>query len=247
MTNASAQPMFHTRIVPLDAALHGELKLNRDAGFGFSAGAATAPIGIDEFEAAAHSYPILFTDGTPPIPVVLLGFRPGWNLFVNDLGAWMQGAYVPAIVRAFPFAIIESENSETRLLGFESDAACITPSTGLPLFDGRDPTAVIKDAFAFCQACQAGMNESVNFGAALDRARILSPPQSAKIEAEGGASVTIDGFRTVDRGKLAAVLDDVILGWRSRNWLLPLYAHLLSAANWVPFTELATAQLAARQ
>jgi hypothetical protein len=43
------------------------------------------------------------------------------------------------------------------------------------------------------------------------------------------------------------VLDDVILGWRSRNWLLPLYAHLLSAANWVPFTELATAQLNARQ
>jgi hypothetical protein len=152
MTNASAQPMFHTRIVPLEAALHGELKLNRDAGFGFSAGAATVPIGIDEFEAAAHSYPILFTDRTPPIPVVLLGFRPGWNLFVNDLGAWMQGAYVPAIVRAFPFAIIESENSETRLLGFESDAACITPSTGLPLFDSGNPTAVIRDAFAFCQS-----------------------------------------------------------------------------------------------
>jgi hypothetical protein len=246
MTDTSAQLMFHSRIVPLDAELHGELKLNRDAGFGFSAGVATAPIGIDEFEVAAHSYPILFTDGSPPIPIVLLGFRPGWNLFVNDLGGWMQGAYVPAIVRAFPFAIIESENSATRQLGFESDAACITPSTGLPLFDGGNPTTVVRDALAFCQACQASMNESINFGAALERARVLEP-QSVTIETTGGAKASIDGFRTVDRNKLAAVLDDVILSWRSRNWLLPLYAHLLSAANWLPFTELATAQLSARQ
>jgi hypothetical protein len=59
--------------------------------------------------------------------------------------------------------------------------------------------------------------------------------------------VNIDGFRTIERDRLAAVHDDVLLAWRSRNWLLPLYAHLFSAANWVPFTELVTNQLAARQ
>src|SRR5580704_2860876 len=110
----SAQPIFHTNIVPLNADLHGGLRFNRDAGCGFAAGVATVPIGIGEFEAAARSYPILFTDGPAPIPVVLLGFRTGWNLFVNETGAWMPGAYVPALVRAFPFVIIDNTAAGTQ-------------------------------------------------------------------------------------------------------------------------------------
>jgi hypothetical protein len=56
MTNASSPtaalslPLFHTNIVPLDAARHSALKLNRDAGYGYSAGAETVPIGLSEFE-----------------------------------------------------------------------------------------------------------------------------------------------------------------------------------------------------
>jgi hypothetical protein len=180
------------------------------------------------------------------MPVVLLGIRPGWNLFVNDAGAWMAGAYVPALVRAFPFAILEDDATGAKQLGLEGDAACISVSTGLPLFENGQPGSIAAEAFAFCTACQAGLSESSNFGAALDRARVLVP-QSVKIEVTGGSVSTIDGFRTVDRNRLAGVHDDVFLAWRSRNWLPALYAHMLSAANWVPFTELATAQLAARQ
>jgi len=243
---AAALPMFHSNIVPIHAELHAPLRLNRDAGFGYAAGAVTVPIGLGEFEAAAHSYPILFTDASPPVPVVLLGVRPGWNLFVNDTGAWMPGAYVPALVRAFPFVFIEDAAAGTRQFGFEADAACISPTTGLPLFEDGKPTSVVSDAAAFCEACQAQMNASNAFGTALDRAHLLEP-QSATIEVKGGGTVNIDGFRTVNRNRLAAVHDEVLLAWRSRDWLLPLYAHLFSAANWVPFTELATSQLAARR
>ena len=243
---AQAPPIFHTRIAALNAARHGGLRLNRDAGYGFAAGVATVPIGVAEFEAAARSYPILFTDGPSPIPVVLLGFRAGWNLFINDTGAWMPGAYVPALVRAFPFVIIDNDVTGTQEFGFEPDAACISPTTGQPMFENGQPAQVLKDALAFCNACQAELNASLAFGTALERAQLLTP-QSATIEPKGGAKVTIDGFRTVDRTRLAALNDDVFLAWRARDWLLPLYAHLLSAANWLPFTELATRQLSARK
>jgi tetratricopeptide (TPR) repeat protein len=245
-TAAPALSMFHSNIVPLNAELHATLKLNRSVGFGYSAGAATVPIGLGEFEAAARSYPILFTDASPPIPVVLLGVRAGWNMFVNETGSWMPGAYIPALVTAFPFAIIEDAAGGTRQFGFEVDAACVSPTTGLALFEDGKPTSAVSEAFAFCDACQTSLNESIVFGAALDRAQLLMP-QTATIEIKGGGTVTIDGFRTVDRNRLAAVHDEVLLAWRLRNWLLPLYAHVFSAANWVPFTELATSQLAARQ
>jgi hypothetical protein len=242
----AALPLFHSNVVPLDAGRHGALRLNRDAGYGYSAGAATIPIGIDEFEAAANSYPILFTDGPRPHPVVLLGMREGWNLFVSESGEWMPGVHVPALVRAFPFAFIEDSAGGSRMVGIEADAACLSLTAGLPLFENGQATSVVADAVAFCEACQANLAESAAFGDALDQAGVLAP-QEATIEAHGGAAARIAGFRTVDRARLAAVPDAGFLEWRRRNWLMPLYAHLLSAANWVPFTELATNALAARQ
>lgn len=240
-----SQPLFHTNVVPLSVERHAGLRLNRDSGFGFCAGAATMPIGLVEFEAAAHSYPILFTDTVPAVPVVLLGIRDGWNLFVGDTGAWLAGAYVPAIARAFPFAII-ADAAGRRQVGFEADAACISPVTGLPLFENGQPTAVVHDGVAFCEAVEADLAAAAAFGAAIEAAGILQPGE-ATIAAEGGASARIAGYRTINPVRLAAVPDGVFLDWRRRNWLAPLYAHLLSAAKWVPFTELVIAQLNARR
>ena len=240
-----SQPLFHTNVVPLSVERHAALRLNRDSGFGFCAGAATMPIGLAELEAAAHSYPILFTDKTPAVPVVLLGIREGWNLFVGDIGAWMAGAYVPAIARAFPFAII-ADAAGGRQVGFEADAACISPVTGLPLFENGQPTAVVHDGVAFCEAVEADLAAAAAFGAAIEAADILQPGE-ATIAAEGGANARIAGYRTIDPVRLAAVPDEVFLDWRRRNWLAPLYAHLFSTAKWVSFTELVIAQLNARR
>ena len=240
------QPLFHTNVVPVSVERHAGLRLNRDAGFGFCAGAATMPIGFCEFEAAAGSYPILFSDATPAVPVVLLGMRQGWNLFVAANGAWMPGAYVPAIARAYPFAIINDDAASLRQVGFEADAACISPTTGLPLFENGQPTAVVHDAVAFCEAVEADLAAAAAFGAAIEAADILQPGE-ATIAAEGGASARIAGYRTVDPARFATVTDEVFLDWRGRNWLAPLYAHLFSSAKWVAFTELAIGQLKARR
>ena len=240
------QPLFHTNVVPVSAERHAGLRLNRDAGFGFCAGAATMPIGLAEFKAAAGSYPILFTDASPAMPVVLLGMRQGWNLFVAATGAWMPGAYVPAIARSYPFAIINDDAAGVRQVGFEADAACISPTTGLPLFENGQPTAVVHDAVAFCEAVEADLTEAAAFGTAIEAAGILQPGE-ATIAAEGGASARIAGYRTVDPARLSAMPDDVFLDWRRRNWLAPLYAHLFSSARWVAFTELAIGQLNARR
>ena len=239
------QPLFHTNIVPISAERHGGLRLNSESGFGFCAGAATMPIGLAEFEPASTSYPILFTDATPAAPVVLLGMREDWNLFVGETGAWTPGSYVPAIVRAFPFAIL-GDGAGGRQVGFEADAACISPTTGLPLFDNGQPTGVVHDAVAFCEAVETDLVAAAAFGTALERAGILEPGE-ATIAVEGSASARIAGYRTVDPARLATVPDNVFIEWRHKNWLPAVYAHLFSAARWVPFTELAIAQLNARR
>jgi len=242
----AALPLFHTNIVAVSPRRHANLRLNRDAGFGFTAGVASLPVGIAEFEAAAGCYPILFTTATPAAPIVLLGFRSGWNLFVDGTGTWMPRAYVPAIARAFPFVMIDDTDGSFRRVGFEADAACISPTTGAPLFENGQQTAVVRDAIAFCEAVEGDLAAAAAFGAALESAGLLQPGE-ATIEPQGAPSVRIGGYRIVDAARLAAIPDEVFLAWRRNGWLSPLYAHLFSAVNWVAFTELALAQLAARQ
>ena len=137
----SRLPLFHKNIVPLDPLRHAALKLDRGTGYGYAAAAEIVPIGLGEFDAAAHSYPILFAGEPQPIAVVVLGVAKGWNLFVNAEGVWMPGAYVPALVRAYPFVFIAEEGGGSRALGIEADAVCLGAETGLPLFEDGKPTA----------------------------------------------------------------------------------------------------------
>jgi hypothetical protein len=239
-------PVFHNNIVPLDPLRHGALKLDRSTGYGYSEAAEIVPIGLGEFETAAHSYPILFAGEPQPVAVVMLGIAKGWNLFVNAAGIWMPGAYVPALVRAYPFVFIAEAGGGSRWLGIEADAVCLGHETGLALFDEGRPTAVLSEAVSFCNACEESLADAAGFAAALDEAGVLVPKE-ATIEAKTGGTAHIAGFKTVDPEKLAAVPDDVFLDWRRRNWLPAIYAHLSSAVNWLPFTELAINALATRQ
>src|SRR5712691_2387821 len=239
-------PLFHQNIVPLDPLRHGALKLDRGTGYGYASAAEIVPIGLGEFDSAAHSYPILFAGEKQPVAVVMLGVARGWNLFVNAEGRWMPGAYVPALVRAFPFVFIAEAGGDSRWLGIEADAICLGPETRLPLFVEGKPTAALSEAVSLCNACEESLADAAGFAAALDEAGLLVPKE-ATIEAKAGGTARIAGFKTVDPEKLAAVPDAVFLDWRRRNWLPALFAHLLSAANWLPFTELAITALATRQ
>lgn len=243
---ANRMPMFHHNLVPLDPVGHADLRLDRSTGYGYSAGAEAIPIGIGEFAEAAHSYPILIPDEPQPVPVVLLGFRQGWNLFVDHDGLWMPGAYVPAIVRAYPFAIIEEAGGKVRTIGIEAGAGCLGTSKGEPLFEDGKPSAILGEAIALCEACQANLKEAAALAAALDEAGVLVPREGT-ITAHRGGSVRIAGFKTVDQERLRTVPEELFLEWRRRDWLPAIYAHVFSAANWVAFTDLVLVHMPARQ
>src|SRR5450631_1324882 len=106
-------PLFFKRVVGVNPALHGGLRLDRSGGYGFGAKAQSVPLGLGEFDAAYQHYPILFTSGPTPTPVALLGLSEGTNLFVSPTGTWRPDTYVPAYVRSFPFIFVEDATSKT--------------------------------------------------------------------------------------------------------------------------------------
>ncbi|MFZ4525344.1 MAG: SapC family protein, partial [Chlorobium sp.] len=82
---------MYKKIVPLQTALHGKLKLKSNNSFVFAAGIHVAAIMANEFYRAASTYPIVFIEDAGKdgfLPVALLGLTENENLFVNAAGLW---------------------------------------------------------------------------------------------------------------------------------------------------------------
>ncbi|MCW3476539.1 SapC family protein [Limobrevibacterium gyesilva] len=238
---APVLPLFFKRVVGVNPNLHAGLRLDRSAGYGFSAQAQSVPLGLGEFEAASQHYPILFTTGPNPTPVALLGLAEASNLFLLPDGAtWRQGAYIPAYVRAFPFIFVEDASTKTVYVGMEPDAACLSTDSGAPLFEDDKPTAALNEAIAFCSTFRDNMAAAAAFARALDAQGLLEE-EEATVNFTSGGSTRIRGFKILRADRLDQVSDETFLDWRRRGWLGALYAHLHSTARWARLIELAAA------
>jgi hypothetical protein len=229
-------PMFFSGVVPLDPKRHGELRLDRGRDFRFARQTNAIPLALHELVAAAADFPIVFGAPGRHSALAIVGFRDHENLFVDANGAWRRGAYVPAYVRNYPFAVIESPGSDALVLGIDPQAAVLGDS-GAPLFDAAQPAAALKEALELCSSLYHSLKESSAFCAALEEEGLLVENR-AVIEFARGGSATITGFRVVDAAKFDAVAEARFLDWRRRGWLAPLYAHLQSTARWARIVDL---------
>jgi hypothetical protein len=230
-------PPFYHRVVGVNPAHHGDLRLDREMGFGFAATAQSVPLGLAEIEAAAQHFPVLFTTGPNPAPVALLGLREGQNLFVGPDGSWRAGSYVPAYVRSFPFIFVEDAASRTVFVGMEADAACIRRDRGLRLFEDGRPSPALNEAIAFCNAYRESVAAAGVFGRALDAAGLLAEEEAA-INFASGDVARIRGFKLLKPERLAELDDATFLEWRRMGWIAAIYAHLYSAGRWARLIEL---------
>jgi hypothetical protein len=235
-----AMPLFFNRVVGVNPALHGGLRLDRGTGYGFSAKGQSVPLGLGEMEAAAQHFPILFASGPNPAPVALLGLGEGFNLFVRPDGSWRPDTYIPAYIRAFPFVFVEDAGKKTVYVGMEPDAACLQGTSGAALFEDGKPTAALNEAIGFCTSFRDNLAAAGAFARALDEAGLLEE-EEATVNFTAGGGARVRGFKIVKPERLDQVSDATYLDWRRRGWIGAIYAHLYSSARWSRLIELAAA------
>jgi hypothetical protein len=225
-------PVFYTKPVVLDAALHADLALARDIGFGFAAKVNALPLNIVEFPQAAHFYPIAFARDAAATPVVVTGVRDNENLFVNEKGEWTPNTYIPAYVRRYPFILSESPDKQTLSLCVD-DAAGILVKGGADKFfdDKKQPTQISKNAMEFCRSYHMASQQTAAFGQALQDAGVLTD-RSAELTVKGGQRISFSGFRIIDEEKFNKLSDKTLIEWRNNGWLAAAYAHLFSGLRW---------------
>lgn len=241
--DAPQMPLFFTNVTGVNPGETPELRLDREHGFAFATKTQTIPIGLGEFEAAARTYPIVYTSGPNPVPVALVGLDGRGNLFVGPDGKWRADTYVPAYVRCFPFVLIDDPASGSTFIGMEADASCLSMNVGDRLFEDGKPTPLLNDAIALCTTVRDNIAAATAMARAL-MAEGLLEDEEAHVTFTGGGDLHIRGFQLLRADRLAGVSDATFLEWRRRGWLGPIYAQLYSSAQWSRLIDLGSTERA---
>lgn len=227
----SPMPLFYTRPRPVEPAAHGAKALRDDPDHGFAATTNAVPLNGVEFGLAQRSYPIVFSGQGAPFPVAILGLRTDENLFVTPARRWIEGVYVPAYVRRYPFIFIEAANGQL-ILAVDEGGDFLVPEGRQRLFDADGkPTQLVANALKYCGAYQRNHKATVDFVAAL-RAEKLLVENRAQATIAGGERIALAGFTVVDEARFNKLPAETLLAWRDRGWLAWIYAHLMSFAAW---------------
>ena len=234
----SRQPLFYRRPEPLDPVRHKGLGISAKADYGFASTANAVMLTAMEFALASRTYPIVFTTGQEPSPVAILGVRKDQNLFVSD-GRWAPRTYIPAYIRRYPFAFVESDDKTRLTLCIDVEAEAVTADAETKFFDDSEPSEYTKKALDFCTSFQTQHNLTNKLCAELRKHELLISRQ-AEITLPNGEKTAIRDFLIVDEQKLNSLPDEVFLEFRKSGLLPFVYFHLMSIANFRDLSEKAT-------
>lgn len=228
---APALPLFYTQPKPLDANTHRNSRLRDNAHFGFARKANSVPLNGVEFAIAQRHYPIVFTGVGKPFPAAVMGLRADQNLFVDGEGRWVEGIYVPAYIRRYPFVFIEAPDDKL-ILSIDEGSGLLVSEGPHRLFDeAGKPTPLVNGALQFCGAYQANFKATLEFIDSLLEHDLLVDNRANAV-LEGGERLSLGGFKVIDEEKVKKLPAVVLRTWRDQGWLGWVYGHLFSLAGW---------------
>lgn len=228
---AQSLPLLYNDLVPLSVELHGNFKVSTANAAPYIVGVHAVPLTLDEFAQCGRFLPIVFSSGTNPVPLVLMGLNEGVNTIVDAEGKLLRAdGYVPAYVRRYPWMLVRLDpNSDQLSLCFDPTSDMVGEmEEGEPLIENGEATQMTKDLLAFCEQFEESAMRTSSFMGELAEAGLLMDGELSIQITEAEAPVVYRGFQMVNEQKLRDMRGDQLRKF-SQNGALPLiFAHLLS-------------------
>ncbi len=228
---AASLPLFYNDLVPLNSNDHGKWKSKGLADAKFMAGHHAVPVTCEEFVPASRNFPIIFSGGDEPVPLVLMGLNEGVNTFMNDKGQFENPVYIPAYVRRYPFLLAKLRpDAEELSLCFDPSAGALGDfkKEGTALFEEGKPTQATQDILKFCEEFEQAGAQTHAFVQELIKLDLLMEGEVSIQQADVEQPFVYRGFKMVDENKLRELRGDE-LRKMNQNGMLPLiHAHLFS-------------------
>ena len=227
-------PLFYSALEPLNVTQHGKMKIRAIEKASIIASTHAIPATVDEFALLQRHFPIVFSVGETPVPLVLMGLNEGVNVFLDQDGKLRDSMmYVPAYMRRYPFLLARLRpDSDELSLCFDPNSGAIGDfDDGQPLFDGDQPSEATKAILQFCEQFETAGQRTAAFIEELKKTGLLMDGEVA-IQPEGAEQPFVyRGFQMVDEEKLRDMRGDE-LRKINQNGMLPLiYAHLFSLSQ----------------
>lgn len=181
-------------------------------------------LAVEEIPRVAQSIPVAFVSGLKGWRAMAI-FGPGDGrnrLVIEPTSAW-RGHYIPALMRAYPFML---EPQDERSIQLWPGAFPEPLEEGvLPLFEGGQPSARLRQIFGFLRQVHSGMAGVQPALDVLDEHKLLVPWMRGE---EHEMILGDQKLFILDADRLAGLSNDVFLRLRELNALPWLYAHLQS-------------------
>jgi len=216
-------------VAPLDSVRDAELRIQPVQDFAFASELKDCVITADEFAAACHSQPIVFTRGTDGrlFAAAVLALPDSNNLFVDKSRRWRDGEYIPAFIRRYPFVPIM--NGDKLALGIDRAYAGLSTESGERLFENGQPTAYTQNVLHFMAEFQSAWERTLALVKALDVLGVLEPFQvMARHEQR---QQVLGGLLRVSEAKFNALKDKDSLRLIRNSGLKLAVAQMLSLAQ----------------
>lgn len=230
-------------LVPVSRDALGGRRIKPLTSFAFAKDLAMVRMLAGEAAQVALNCPIVFLEENGSVaPLVMLGLKKGENLFVTEQGQWIA-AYVPALLRRYPFFMGEASGSNGKALSLLVEEECLSTEEGEPLFGPRDdePTGPAARAIRFLTEIAIEEARTVTLTKAL-AAQGLFEPLPLQVTRGTEAPVNLSGLQKISEARLNALSDDVFLEFRRSGALALAYAHLISLGQFARLQALATAR-----
>jgi hypothetical protein len=180
-----------------------------------------------EFSDACREYPLVFVRAgqdeqgkLEAAPVAVFGLAQGENLFLD--GDRWRADYIPAHLRAYPFAMARLDNQQYAVCVDRSwHGLSDTEGTALFEADGQ-PSPYLVEMQKYLETLEIEMRRTRQFCARLVELDLL---QDMRFDATlpDGNKLTVDGFLALDEKKIKALPDATVLELH-RNGILSLIA-----------------------
>jgi SapC len=228
---------LHKQIVALDRNLHRNLKIHQpQMDWSVAAGLNALFVAGTEFGDVCREYPILFVRAGADAqgkalmaPIAAMGLAQKENLFLQ--GTTWRAAYIPALLRAYPFAIGRVGTEQRAVLTIDIGWSGLSQTEGLPLFDeAGEPSQHLQTMQKQLEHIEFEVQRTRELGNLLVAKDLL---REMRFDAElpDGEKLKVDGFFAVEE-KLLTKLSDADLVAMHRSGMMGLiYAHLVSLGN----------------
>lgn len=220
--------MFTNKLL-LRADEHGDVRVANTLDWRFAAEEMVVPVVFREMADLAREYPLVFLAGKPML-YALTGVEQGVNAYVAEDGRWLA-SYVPARLRAYPFALTPVPGEEDQFaLVLDADAEQALSSDGNRLYENGKPSDFLNERMQLLKMMQRA--ESVTKGMVdIIRDAGLLVERNITVRREALAAIQVKGLQVIDEKAFNDLSPEKFLELRDQGLLPLIYSHLISMAN----------------